>query len=618
MNEIKVSVLWIAAAVAAMAGVGEGASVAVGDFSVRAVAGQELARQELVKHLELVGGGPLGADGTFRLILGEKAPGAGAVEPHTSYAKCVGDRLYLWGDDGEKRHGTLFAAYGFLETLCGIRWVYPGDDGIVFRPQTHVSVPEGWSWTYRPPLMKSEMRGEGLGRFSEERFLAFEKYLPNAMRGNDASARQAAADNYVWGLRMRHQIREPYAFGHAFGKWNERFLKSHPEYLAQNESGTRGISKGRARYVKLCVSNEAVVDQIVADWVRGGKEKYLNVCPNDSKGYCRCEKCRALDCPLSADEPFDLHKTDRYVNFWNRLAKKVLAIRPDAVLCTYIYESYREPPRRERLRYGESMLFGVVLRQDDDNDAIIEGWRKAGMRRFVLRPNSLCYRGVLPRGFEKYFYDNFQTALKNGMIGCDYDGSCRRVMDFEYYAVARAIADPTIGFDTIEREFLSQYGAAAPVMREYYDRVRARGKVARIARQNLPPAEKEVVGDDSQLYKGMLEANPVEELERDLAVLRRAAAVEGLSAVERKRVELRLLLGEHALKTGKFLHARDTRPMKEFSKLGLDLLKFRTEICRKVPDEWGRLFRAYRCEVRWWRHMRQALKARHPEMELDD
>ena len=33
MNEIKVSVLWIAAAVVAMAGVGEGASVAVGDFS---------------------------------------------------------------------------------------------------------------------------------------------------------------------------------------------------------------------------------------------------------------------------------------------------------------------------------------------------------------------------------------------------------------------------------------------------------------------------------------------------------------------------------------------------------------------------------------------------------
>ena len=576
------------------------------------------AADELVKHLSLVSGARPAAGGKFRLVLGEKAPGAGDVEPHTSYGRRVGDTVYLWGDDGERRHGTLFAVYGFLETICGIRWAFPGDDGIVFRPQTAVEVPADWSWTYRPPLMKSEMRGAGRGKFDEAEFARWQKYLPDVMRGNDAFARQEAVDNLVWNLRMRHQTREPYSLGHAFGKWHERFRETHPEYLAMNEDGTRGIRKGNPRHGKLCLANEAVVDQIVADWVKGGKGKYLNACPNDAKGYCRCEKCRALDCPLSDDEPFNLHKTDRYVNFWNRLAKKLVAIRPDVVLCTYIYESYREPPRREKLQYGENMLFGVVLRQDDDNDACIEGWRKAGMKRFVLRPNSLCYHGILPRGFEKFLYDNFQTALRNGMVGCDYDGAFRRVMDFESYAVARVIADPTLSFGTVEREFLSQYGAAAPVMKEYYDRIRTRGEVARIARQNLPASEKEVAGDDSQLYKGMLEANPVSELERDLEVLRRAASVPGLSAVERRRVEMRCLMGEHALKTGVFLHARDTRPAKEFAQLGLDLLAYRTGICRKLSEHWGQLFRAFRCEVHWWRHMRRELKAKHPEMELND
>ena len=66
------------------------------------------ARGELERHLVLVdGGGFSHAKGKAELtiVLGRKATGEGEPESHTSYAKLVGDRLYLWGDD-ERCPGT--------------------------------------------------------------------------------------------------------------------------------------------------------------------------------------------------------------------------------------------------------------------------------------------------------------------------------------------------------------------------------------------------------------------------------------------------------------------------------------------------------------------------------
>lgn len=62
----------------------------------------------------------------------------------------------------------------------------------------------------------------------------------------------------------------------------------------------------------------------------------------------------------------------------------------------------------------------------------------------MLRPNYLCYRSVIPRGYERFYHGNFMLNLENGMLACDYDGWPRHVMDFESYVIARAIADPKV------------------------------------------------------------------------------------------------------------------------------------------------------------------------------
>ena len=69
------------------------------------------ARTELELHLSLAAGREFRAAqevSELTIALGVKAPGAAEPEAFTSYAKLVGNRLYLWGDD-KRCPGTLFA-----------------------------------------------------------------------------------------------------------------------------------------------------------------------------------------------------------------------------------------------------------------------------------------------------------------------------------------------------------------------------------------------------------------------------------------------------------------------------------------------------------------------------
>ena len=596
---------------------------------------QAYAAKELEKHLNLISGRKAGTSRTGAanavFVIGAPAPGMGKAADFEALFAVKGGKVYFWGDDGRDIEGhpcggSMFAVYAFLDKILGVKWVYPGDDGIVYRRLERISVKEGATDRYVPPLLSTRLRGaEPLNKgknLEPDGTLKWDKYIPSAMRGTVEDEERRLKLNREWMLRMRHQTRERFSFGHAFGHWNKRYYKSHPEYLAMNEDGTRGtpeFGKRKSRFVKLCLSNEAVVDQVIAEWTKNGRPKYFNICPTDSKGFCRCKACCALDSPLTPDEPFNLHKTDRYVDFWNRVAEKAIALRPDVKLCTYIYESYRWPPRRLKIKYPDSMIFGMVPSQEDDNAQFLREWKKVGLKHFMLRPNYLCYRSVIPRGYERFYHKNFMLNLENGMLACDYDGWPRHVMDFESYVIARTAANPKLPFEVLEREFLSQFGAAVPVMREYFRRVRERTEKGLYEVQKKPPLEREQVPDDSELYNTVMAANSDALFTEDLAIIDRAAKTPGLTDVERRRVELRRLICEHARRTHRFLLARRSMDRKAFGKVAMELLDYRIGIFKQLPDSWGRIFRSKPAEVEWWRKVpRKVISSAYPEMVLDD
>ena len=614
-------------------------------FLIEGKSPDKYAREELEKHLKLIG---LYADASstnsLTLVLGEAAPGSAEVPPFTSYGRRVGNKIYLWGDDtpfeAKKRRkgvesllacrpGTLFAVYGFLEDQLGFKWVRSGDIGIVIPQGRDCPISEDWSWSYTPPLDEGVMRSmQWSGKPGKNA-----RFAPKELRPTESRVDSEHHERLQWMLRMRHFVKRKYPMSHAFTHWYEQYGATHPEYFAVLEDGLRThdpkskveIAHGRE---KLCVSNEAVVDQIIADWRSAGAPKDLNICPNDSHGFCMCPNCRALDV-IVTDKDREFRKgyclTDRYVNFWNRIAKKAIAVRPDVKLGTYIYSAYRQPPRREKIAYPDNMVFGMVPTQEEENDKLIAAWKAVGLKTFKLRPNYLCHFGSMPRGYERFYFENFKLNYREGMVGTDYDGGPRdELSDFECYSVARCIQDPKVEFDDVERDYLSQFGLAASLMRTYYSRIRKRGESWLYRVQRRKENEKECVLDDSELYKTVMLANPRVELEKDLGIIDRALVVDGLSEMERSRLVHRKILAVNAIKTHRFYEAYDptteqVESTDELVKAALDLHAFRVSECVKLPHtDWGTVYRAYPFEVKWWRQkdVRTALLEKDSSMSF--
>ena len=464
---------------------------------------QVRAAEELERHLRIVSGSKLGTEGVCTFVFG-RPDGEPAPAAYSWHAKRSGSKVWLWGDDrGSKRYpffGSAFAVYEFFEHALGVRWVGAEDDDIVFESGRKAELPDDWridrSYDFKTALLR---------RMPVE-----------------------------YGCRLRYVEKRPFKYGHAFRDWQKRYLKDHPEYFCLNRYGTRGLPEKQAAFVKLCLSNEATVDRIVGNWQAAGAPLYLNVCPNDgTPGYCFCEGCLNLDADLPG-ENFYTHKTDRYLNFWNRIVAKARKIRPDVQVISYIYSYYRFPPRRERIEYPENMIFGMVPSGRDDYLGDLRKWQAAGLRHFFLRPNYTSCRGELPVSLERYLYDTYHQYLEAGSVGFDYDGSPKPYLALEYYVLMRTIDRPELPFETLVDEFCSQYGAAAKVAKAYFERLRARADAGRVKTDAQMKAKKMDVLDDSELSSFSVNGHTAKDLADDLALLA-TAPVDALSPVEKRR-----------------------------------------------------------------------------------
>ena len=521
------------------------ASFSLGDAAIvrerEVTSTQKSAAAELACHLKLVCGRDVAegfAPGRGLSFVFAKPAGATDAGPFEARYRIDGSRVWFWGDETGGYPGSRFAVYTFLSDELGIKWAFPGEKGVVFRPSPSIELPERKDVVYKPPFRLEKYRMSSARAYAIPHLPIMPDFLdadpvPPALRMTDAeiSARCRAVGKWV--DRMRLFSPDPIVYGHAFTKWQDRFEKTHPEYLALNKDGTRRAWSGPR--AKLCVSCPGVVDQIIADWQAEGLPRYINICENDGAGFCVCENCRALDCDLPGED-FLAHKTDRYLNFWNRVAAKAKSIRPDVQVSTYIYSFYRHAPRRERVEYPDNLVFGTVPSLVDDYRAFFDSWKKAGMKQFFLRPNFHTYYGILPRGVEKDVYDVFQYGRAQGLVGVDFDAYLwRYVMGPESYVTGRMVAEPERTFDELMDEYCSAYGAAAKDVRTYYDRIRARHDANSVAAN--ADVRKANVQDDSQFAFAQTRMHGEAELAEDLAVLEKARASRALSALEASRLD---------------------------------------------------------------------------------
>ena len=543
----------------------------------------------LTNHLALVCGSAVGTDGV-EFVLGAPPPGVLPAARDESQIRVQGGKVYLWGDDSELdgsavRKGTLMAVSGFLENRMGVRWVWPGKDGMVFKARRDVDLPEGWSWRYVPPFGLQDFRTYGAWRLMRRADMT-----PDEFRCTHVDATNIWRDCEMWTHLLRLQTRNIFPYRHAFTDWQRKYLKTHPEYLALTGKTQRGMRPSQAQWVKLCVSNPKVVDRIIADWRTDGAPEYINICPNDyNRGFCICSNCRKLDVvPYRGGAEGNL--TDRYVNFWNRIVEKAVAIRPDVKAVTYVYSLYKAPPLREKIAYPDNIIFGMVPLLTDDLAAQIAGWKSAGMKHFFLRPNWLCYRAATMRGLERVLYDSFKTAANADALGFDFDNDVHAPqINLERYVIGRLLGCPDMSFGAICEEYYSAYGAAASAVREWHECLRTRSetvleRMCEMARGDVPKA------DDSQYSDILACAVPVDEMarhEQRLCEVRRQVAAM-LATVELKRLDALILRLAHDQLTSRFMQAKGgERSLKE---IGAELLSFRLRHRHALNCNWNYVF----------------------------
>jgi hypothetical protein len=292
--------------------------------------------------------------------------------------------------------------------------------------------------------------------------------------------------------------------GHGFNDWWPRFCKSHPEYFALQPDGTRGTypgpgvdnPKGDQYWAKkLCKSNPAVWQQWVtdalADLERNPRMNYPSAGASDghNSGVCVCPNCKAWD-RLDA-EPFTfywkgkqeeyVYLSDRYVTFWNHLArllKEKLPERDDVLVQAMAYGPSTTPPLGDGLEQNTMLAFvsSFPFATPDSRRTNKErwlGWSKKAPNMFY-RPNWWYFGGgvwCLPEVALQDLADDFHFLGQNGCMGLFIDGATEAWCTAApmYYLLAQLTWNCQADEKAILKDYYQRgFGPAATAVEEYW------------------------------------------------------------------------------------------------------------------------------------------------------
>lgn len=393
-------------------------------------------------------------------------------------------RVGLLGNDvspyeGSEWTGTYYAVLELLKKKMGVRWIWPGEIGEVYQQRDTITLaPERWTWQPNLTLIRSLRNGYKMPRNRARTEAAMKKI------GVDARQWQQLSDDHEhWLLRERMNKPTNVKFGHAFSKWWDLYSVEHPDWFAKPPEGVPQLG---GVGVKLNLSNPEVQEKIFQDWYRGWQEdpkkgQYMNVAPNDSRGFDTRPETRAWDAPelakVPAKEIFNGSApvlSDRYVRFWNLLAERIKKVDPSAKLTTYAYRNYRPPPLGDQ-KLADNVIIAYCGGEGyyPDERFIREewkGWRDRGAT-LTWRPNMLNGGHGTPFLYPRALFEDFRAFQAQGLIGTDFDSLAGNWsgQGLMYYVLAEMHSRPEAGYDELAGEYFDAFGPAREAVREYHE-----------------------------------------------------------------------------------------------------------------------------------------------------
>ena len=382
---------------------------------------------------------------------------------------------------------TWYGVAHYFEKHHGVRWFWPGEDGLYFEPATDLAAP-ALDETVKPAFILRKMRTSysHLTGYFRGIVAAEKRGLYANLRGFDFSRKMD--EMKVWERRMR--LGRPVSLESGHTQWfRKRFWPDHPEYFALQMSGRRGFPPQAAAY-KLCVANPELVPIVVEEAKRHFRRRpgsyTFNLGFSDGDGWCWCDACKGRDPrdqltrtypTYTKTEPKIIeypYLTDRYVGFWNEVARELAKTHPDKYLAVFLYGAAKAPPVREK--FHPSILVASTSPGSlsgpsfDVRRTDLEGWFTPGLRSFYWRPNLMVGNKGTPHMYPVRIGRLMKYFHFRGAKGFDFDGAATHfAMDgVNYYVVLRLAWDPTLDPEALVDEYCRKgFGRAGDAMRRY-------------------------------------------------------------------------------------------------------------------------------------------------------
>lgn len=389
-------------------------------------------------------------------------------------------------------NGSRYAVTTFLEDALGVRFLWPGELGKAVPSRATIRVSQ-MNLRFTPWLVQRRIRmGGGWSARMVKGGERLEVTGEDFRRINTA-AKQTRSTDAGWAgwHRLGGSLR--LMSGHAFGHLWEKYGKAHPDWFAMAPNGSRDQSNSPHR-ARLCVSNPELIAAIAREKIETitrTRQRSVSIGPNDggTTSFCTCPQCEALDAetdrritlidfsPGANRRPFEhVPLTDRYVHFWNEIARQVTAAHPDVWLTADAYSVYAAPPVKAKLHPNIAIRYvGVSYTNEEKRQRGLADWSAwaRAARKIYFRSNLLLAgrRQGTPVVYVHKLAEDFAKLAPNRMIGTDLD-SCMNhwaTQGLNYYVMSKLLWKPDLDVDELIDDYCrSGFGDGANAVKRYF------------------------------------------------------------------------------------------------------------------------------------------------------
>ncbi len=357
--------------------------------------------------------------------------------------------------------GTLYGVYELLERFGGCRWY----------TSWHSVIPACDRWTI--PLIDETQKPA---------FALREPFWFDMFNG-DLAARNKCNGNSMR-LAAKHGGHS-FRFGGGLGSCHtfnilcppEALFATHPEYFSE-------INGKRVKEnTQLCLTHPDVLRLVTSNVLERIRKdpgaSFYGVSQNDWYNFCTCPACKAID------DREESH-AGTMITFVNQVAEAVEKTYPNVIIETLAYQYTRKPPKTVRPRRNVMPClctiecdFSKPLAQstDEQNKKFVDdirGWSAMTHMLYVwdYTTNFRDYTGSFPNVLAlqdnvKFFRANRVDYLfEQGA----YQGRHGDFSELKAWLLAKWLWNPELPAEPLLNDFFAgYYGAAAPLVRRYFD-----------------------------------------------------------------------------------------------------------------------------------------------------